>query len=863
MKKILKLSLNIFLLAALQYAKGQKLAVKDTVGEKRITVSSNNDYDKAGKLKRMLLGEHYRKEWATRVEVMSLNIDSFAGGLTPLRLGGGKQTKSLRLKAANGNEYVLRSINKDPSKAIPQELVGSFANDIVQDQISSSNPYAPLVVAALEEAAGIYHTHPQIVYVVQTNSLGNFNDAFANTLCLLEERPMGNQENNEFLDDSKKVVNSAKLFENIFGNNNHHVDERSFLKARLFDMWIGDWDRHEDQWMWASFKKDGETIYKPIPRDRDQAFSKLDGIIPQMAARPWMVRKTQNFDYTIRDINGLNMAGNALDRNFTVQLTLNDWMDVTTELQQKLTDQKIESAFTMMPENIFEISGKEIIAKLKKRRDDLKKYATTYYYFINKEVNIVGTAKNEYFEVNRENNDSTKVTMYKLNKENDVDEIIFQRTFLNKETKEIRLYGLGGNDKFNITGTTIKGTLVRVIGGDGADTVTDNSAVSSLSRKTRVYDSAAFVSNIHGEAKSFLSGDTSKNNYNRLELRYDWLAPKIAPGYNPDDGIYLGAGFTIKKRMFGKKPFGYVQSFWGNYAIATGAYNFAYEGMFREAIGKWDLNIDAHVNAPNYVVNYFGLGNETELYNDDKNYNRVRSNQWIFSPSVSRQWHKHHTFRIGAGYEAIKVEKSNGRFVTDMKSNLDSTVFERNHFANVSAAYQFNTTDNELYPTKGIKYNARFECYQNLKETTKHFGRVSSDASAYVSINALTAVFRIGWATNIGDDFEFYQANTLGGATNLRGYRKSRYAGKSSAYQNTELRWKLTNARGYYFRGNFGVLGFFDNGRVWMPGESSTEWHYGYGGGVWYMPYNMMSFTATYSISKEDQFIGIKAGFLF
>jgi hypothetical protein len=32
-------------------------------------------------------------------------------------------------------------------------------------------------------------------------------------------------------------------------------DEDEYIKARLFDMLIGDWDRHYDQWRWAEQKK--------------------------------------------------------------------------------------------------------------------------------------------------------------------------------------------------------------------------------------------------------------------------------------------------------------------------------------------------------------------------------------------------------------------------------------------------------------------------------------------------------------------------------------------------------------------------------------------------------------------------------
>ena len=51
-------------------------------------------------------------------------------------------------------------------------------------------------------------------------------------------------------------------------------------RRRLFDMLIGDWDRHQDQWRWIEFKENGKKVYRPMPRDRDQAFSIMaDGFL--------------------------------------------------------------------------------------------------------------------------------------------------------------------------------------------------------------------------------------------------------------------------------------------------------------------------------------------------------------------------------------------------------------------------------------------------------------------------------------------------------------------------------------------------------------------------------------------------------
>ncbi|PYO60481.1 MAG: hypothetical protein DMD70_08495, partial [Gemmatimonadetes bacterium] len=127
----------------------------------RQTVVAGAHY-RAGWLHRLFLGAHYRELWATPLEVEVLDLSRFAGGLTPTGCGGRRQTKVLRLLGKDGRQYVFRSVDKDPTLALPPELRATFARDVVQDQISSAHPGAPLVVAPLLDAAGVLHAEPRI-----------------------------------------------------------------------------------------------------------------------------------------------------------------------------------------------------------------------------------------------------------------------------------------------------------------------------------------------------------------------------------------------------------------------------------------------------------------------------------------------------------------------------------------------------------------------------------------------------------------------------------------------------------------------------------------------------------------------------
>ena len=120
-----------------------------------------------------------------------------------------------------------------------------------------------------------------------------------------------------FADD---VINSEKLLQKLQDDNDKKVDQKEYLKVRLFDMLINDWDRHEDQWVWTGHKKDGKMIYQSFARDRDQSFSKTDGVNLYFISRPWALRSIQNMNANIKDVIGTNIAAIALDRQFTNEL---------------------------------------------------------------------------------------------------------------------------------------------------------------------------------------------------------------------------------------------------------------------------------------------------------------------------------------------------------------------------------------------------------------------------------------------------------------------------------------------------------------------------------------------------------------
>jgi hypothetical protein len=66
----------------------------------------------------------------------------------------------------------------------------------------------------------------------------------------------------------------------------------------------------------------------------------------------------------------------------------------------------------------------------------------TYYRFISREVNVVGSNQKEYFKVSNHGK-GLQVRMYARAEGNDTSFMMYDRIFEPSNTREIRLYGLG------------------------------------------------------------------------------------------------------------------------------------------------------------------------------------------------------------------------------------------------------------------------------------------------------------------------------------------------------------------------------------------------------------------------------------
>lgn len=878
MKKSFNKYKSVYLIITLFLSFPLVLFAQDDYEKEYVTIIPNENYAASG-LYELFFGAHWRNLWTTPVRVEVLDLDKFAGGLTPIKKGGGFQTKSLRFKGNDGKLWKFRSIDKDPSSIFPEELHETIVTEVFQDQISSSNPVAPLIVAPILDAVGILQAEPKMVYLPDSDKLGEFREEFGNLLGMIEIHPDEGTDEADSFEDAEKVIGTFKLLDRLEKKRSEKVDSKEYLKARLVDIFLGDWDRHTDQWRWARYTENGKEIWKPIPRDRDQAFSKLDGLFPWIGTI--LVPQFNHFSDNYASARSLAWSGRSIDRRFLTELDKSAWDSVTAYLTRTLTDDVIISGINNMPPEYIELSKDELFNTLKSRRDKLNITSDEYYLWINQVAEIHTSGKADFVEIMR-NENTTDLKIYRRDKKDDgiKGEPFFSKTFDNSVTTEIRINLLDGDDKAILRNSVEEGPLIRVIGGRGEDVMIDSSNVNGYflsitpirdsENKTIFYDSGKKTKVVYGSGTEY---DDEKVHEPVTDIeRFDpgirtrghrWLFIPLL-GYDPDNGLLFSIKPLLRKYNFRADPYEYIMTFGATYATATQSYELSYVGKFLSLIKHSIFTIEAK-KTELLFTDYFGFGNETTFNTDLDNSDYYRMNQEliIVAPSLEFNFTNNLAMTVGISYS---------NYVSSLRNDTLLSGFVRQEYGlgtnklfGFHSSLEFDSRDNKSNAYSGYYLNINGAVYPKLSDNYSRFYSASFDARTYLtahSITDITLALRTG-GEKVWGEFPFFKAAFLGGSEKLRGYSKNRFSGDASLFGQAELRAFVTEAK-LVLRGKIGVFGFAETGRVFVEGESSDKWHSSYGGGIWisYLK-RALNLSLSFAKSPERFTVGFQFGMAF
>ncbi len=816
------------------------------------TIAAGPEYQ-AGGLHRLFFGSSYRAIWTTPFEAPVLDLATYAGGLTPVARSGGQQTRGLRLRSPDGHEFFFRSLDKDPSTVLPPDLYETVAGDVLRDQTKSALPTAPLVVARLLTAAGIPHDDLTIVVLPDDSLLGEFRLAFRGLVGTLEER-VGGKGPAAHWHGAVEVIDSDSLEARTTRSTADRVDARAFLKARLFDVMIGDWDRHRDQWRWVRFDDREPRAWQPVPLDRDQAFAKFDGPLLALGRQSGFPQLT-NYGPGYPGMVGATWNGRDLDRRFLVGLEQPVWDSMARALAAELTDSVIAEAVRALPREHYALVGPTLERWIVARRDALPVAAGRFYRLLAAEVDVHATNGSDRASVSRLTDGAVQLS---LTADGD-SAAYFERRFNRGETRDLRIFLEGGADSATVRGSG-GGITIRVLGGEGNDQLVDSARGGPL----YFYDDSAGAATTAG-----WGADVDRRPWvlpprrrpTELPPR-DWGTREqylIWGSAGPDMGLFLGGGYAFSRYGFRKLPFAYRHRIRAGFATGAGAFRVDYLGEYHRENSGVTAQLDLRASGIE-VIRFHGFGNDTKAPRSDEFY-RVTQNQYRVAPSLMVPLTPRLRFTIGPELTYVSTDRRPGRFLATINPYGVGDFGELGARASVA----FDSRDHSLGPTRGVSLELGGAVHPDLWDVRKPFGEAWGIATAALTAHLPlepTLALRAG-GRKLWGEYPFFEAAFIGDRNTVRLGSEQRYAGDASAYGTAELRLSLTRMT-LVVPADVGIFGLADAGRVFLDGESSDTWHSAFGGGIWVgFLSRANTLSAAIAKGKERTRLYLQAGFGF
>lgn len=796
-----------------------------------MTVRAGAHYE-AGGLQRMLLGSRYRDLWTAEVRVPVLSPDTFAGGLRPLQRGDGLQTTSLRFEGKDGRQYVFRSVDKDQGGGLPEDLRGTLVSRIAQDQVSSKHPGAALIVAPLLEAAGVLHVVPRLAVMADHPALEAYREEFAGMLGMMEERPEDRDDGGNFGEGRyARVIGTERLLERIEASVEDRADGRAYLAARLMDLLVGDWDRHDDQWRWVQVEGEHGRRWLPVPRDRDNAFSYVDGAVGVVgqAVRSNVVRYGAGYG----SIEALTYNGQRVDRWVLSELDGEEWDAVAADLRSRLTDEVIANAVRTLPPAWYALSGPELERALRARRDGLPRAARTWYARFATEVDVRATDEADHARIERFPTGEVRVRL----SAGEEGPVYFDRTFLPAETREVRVYLHGGPDRAVVTGEGPGAIVVRAIGGGGDDVLEDRS--SGPRGAVVLHDDRGDNRFVRGPATRVdtrpyqaPAPDPIADNYPPPPREWGTSSRLFVPyaAWPSEIGPVVGGGPAFAAYGFRSFPHRSAFSLRAEAAPLHRRFGVRADARFVRTGSIGETRLSAAATNISFT-RFHGYGNASpdSPAADD---HRLWARELAASVTVERRLGRGFEGAVGPEVGAVDPEP----YPLPEEAAADAHGFDAFGVAGMAAQLSLDRRDAAAYPTRGVHLVARGAAYPLVwGDAPEAFARFSGVGTAYLPLPfplETTLALRAGGDHVLGEAPVQYAA-FLGGGSSLRGERRQRYAGTSSAFANAEARMRLGRTHFGIARGELGMLVLADAGRVFHSADESDRWHRAFGGGLW------------------------------
>ena len=185
-------------------------------------------------------------------------------------------------------------------------------------------------------------------------ALGAFRKTFANLVGTIEEYPLAAADGNPGFMGATEIIPSIEMWKQWMADPENRLDSRAYLRARILELLVDNYDRHRGQWRWM--KVPGERRLAAAargPRLRLHPARRPDDASIRSQS-PQFLAFSDKFPGRL---DGTLGNGAEMDRWILAGLTAPTSKAVAREVQSRLTDDVVERALRRMPAEWYPIDG--------------------------------------------------------------------------------------------------------------------------------------------------------------------------------------------------------------------------------------------------------------------------------------------------------------------------------------------------------------------------------------------------------------------------------------------------------------------------------------------------------------------------
>lgn len=626
------------------------------------------------------------------------------------------------------------------------------------------------------------------------------------------------------------VLSTQEALNKLHNDSSLKMNHSLYLRHQLLNLIVGNTNTSYKNYNWKIDVNSGEKLLVPYVNSYQNQYMNFDGSYKLITKLVQSYKHLEPYDVRIKNIKKISKKFIGFDVNVLSELPLEFWQTEIAFVQEALNDSIIDIIIKQLPRGVVSPQTEKLVQVLKKRIANLNEIGIAYYNLVSPHKVVIATNTNNIVDVKRSDYGvSIKIFNEIDGKKNPIKEYDFSTD----DAENIWLYGLKGNDYFEVHGESKKYIPIKLIGGDDSDKYEIING-----QKLTIYDTKKQSFIIHKDkAKLKLSdiGDVTIYDVTKYKHSTNKIQPKF--GANPDDGLFVGLVNSYKNFDFNQDPFSELHQISVNFYLGTQGFNVGYYGEKVNVYKGFNLFAGTTYQSPNYSTNFFGFGNDTPNYDDNLklDYNRIRMEQTDVIIGVLKR-HKDYEFSSNLFFESRQIDDTPDRFVSSETLFFpDDDFFDRKNYVGIAGAYSYRKISQSVIENLEVTPEFTFKVTANINEFSKtNYAIQPSLFLTYpfygdkISLDAKMTYHHV-----FGKNIPFYQVATIGGSTGLRGYRNQRFTGQSSAVVNTNLRWFIKDLESDILPMEFGVLGGFDAGRVWLKDDESTTIHSDFGAGLW------------------------------